>query len=81
MGGVFPVGFYSTTNMETDVRIGGQWVRVANPEMDLGVRIDPLDAIAETVPMADVREGDLFVVGHEGVRSPPNVPGQGHSSS
>jgi lysine-ketoglutarate reductase/saccharopine dehydrogenase-like protein (TIGR00300 family) len=75
MGGVFPVGFYATTNMETDVRIGGQWVRVANPEMDLGVRIDPLDAIAETVPMVDVREGDLFVVGHEGVRvHPPQRP-------
>jgi lysine-ketoglutarate reductase/saccharopine dehydrogenase-like protein (TIGR00300 family) len=75
MNGVFPVGFYSTTNMETDVRIGGQWVRVANPEMDLGVRVDPLDGIAETVPMADVREGDLFVVGHEGIRvHPPERP-------
>jgi len=71
MSGVFPDSFYSTTNMETDVRIGGGWVRVDNPEMDLGVRIDPATCAAETVPMADVREGDQFVVGHEGIRVHP----------
>jgi lysine-ketoglutarate reductase/saccharopine dehydrogenase-like protein (TIGR00300 family) len=71
MDGVFPQGFYSTTNMETDVRIAGGWVRIANPEMDLGVHIDPTNCSAETVPMADVREGDLFVVGHEGIRVHP----------
>ena len=66
MSGVFPDGFYATTNMETEVRISGGWVRVDNPEMDLGVRIDPTGCVAETVPMAEVREGDLFVVGHVG---------------
>ncbi|NTW28235.1 MAG: TIGR00300 family protein [Coriobacteriia bacterium] len=71
MNGVFPDGFYSTTNMETDIRIGGSWVRVANTEMDLGVRVDPAGA-AETVPMADVREGDLYVVGHAGIRVHPH---------
>jgi lysine-ketoglutarate reductase/saccharopine dehydrogenase-like protein (TIGR00300 family) len=71
MDGVFPDGFYSTTNMETDVRLGGGWVRIANPEMDLGVRVDPQACVAETVPMADVREGDLFVVGHDGIRVHP----------
>lgn len=69
--GVFPEGFYSTTNLETDVRIGGSWVRMANPEMDLGIRIDPAARVAEAVTMADVREGDLFVVGHAGVRVHP----------
>jgi lysine-ketoglutarate reductase/saccharopine dehydrogenase-like protein (TIGR00300 family) len=69
--GVFPEGFYSTTNMETDVRIDGGWVRVANPEMDLGVHVDPDDCAAETIPMADVRAGDLFVVGHDGIRVHP----------
>ena len=72
MGGVFPDGFYATTNMETEVRISGDWVRVDNPEMDLGVRIDPTGCVAETVPMADVREGDLFVVGHVGIRVHPH---------
>ena len=71
MDGVFPDSFYSTTNMVTDVRIDGAWVRVANPEMDLGVRVDPASGVAEAVPMADVRAGDLFVVGHEGIRVHP----------
>jgi lysine-ketoglutarate reductase/saccharopine dehydrogenase-like protein (TIGR00300 family) len=72
MGGVFPDGFYATTNMETEVRVAGGWVRVENPEMDLGVRIDPMTCLADTVPMADVREGDLFVVGHKGIRVHPH---------
>lgn len=69
--GVFPGDFYSTTNLETDVRIAGSWVRVANPEMDLGVRVDPLARTADAVPMADVREGELYVIGHDGVRVHP----------
>lgn len=69
--GVFPEGFYSTTNLVTDVRLGGAWVRVASPEMDLGVRVDPLAGIAEAIPMSDVREGDLYVVGHDGIRVHP----------
>jgi lysine-ketoglutarate reductase/saccharopine dehydrogenase-like protein (TIGR00300 family) len=72
MRGVFPDGFYATTNMETEVRIAGGWVRVDNPEMDLGVRVEPLACTADTVPMADVREGDLFVVGHKGIRVHPH---------
>src|SRR5450756_805290 len=37
-GGVFPEGFCSTTNMDTFVRILGEWVRTLGPEMDLGIR-------------------------------------------
>ncbi|KAF0209444.1 MAG: TIGR00300 family protein [Actinomycetota bacterium] len=70
-GGVFPDGFYATTNLETSVRIAGRWVRVENPEMDLGVRIDIATGAADTVPMADVREGDQMVVGHAGIRVQP----------
>lgn len=69
--GVFPDGFYSTTNMETDIRISGGWVRIANPEMDLGVRIDVENCTAEAIPMADVRAGDTYVVGHAGIRVHP----------
>ena len=71
MDGVFPEDFYSTTNMETDVRIAGSWVRVANPEMDLGVRVGSDATSADAVPMADVRAGDLFVIGHGGIRVHP----------
>jgi lysine-ketoglutarate reductase/saccharopine dehydrogenase-like protein (TIGR00300 family) len=69
--GVFPDGFYSTTNLETDVRLSGGWVRVDNPEMDLGVRVDPQACVAEAIAMADVREGELYVVGHAGIRVHP----------
>lgn len=69
--GVLPDDFYSTTNLETDVRLDGRWVRVANTEMDLAVRIRPGAASAEAVPMADVRQGDLVVVGHRGIRVHP----------
>lgn len=78
--GVFPEGFYSTTNLDTDVRLSGGWVRVANPEMDLGVRVDPQGCIAESIPMADVRAGELYVVGHSGIRiHPQERPRDSHS--
>ena len=71
VAGVFPNGFYSTTNMETDIRVSGGWVRVAHPEMDLGVRVDTETCTAEAIPMADVRAGDLYVVSHDGIRVHP----------
>jgi lysine-ketoglutarate reductase/saccharopine dehydrogenase-like protein (TIGR00300 family) len=69
--GVFPEGFYSTTNMETWVRIDGSWVRAGGPEMDLGIRIDPAARVAESIPINDVQAGELYVVGHKGLRVMP----------
>jgi lysine-ketoglutarate reductase/saccharopine dehydrogenase-like protein (TIGR00300 family) len=69
--GVFPEGFYSTTNMETWVRISSEWVRAGGPEMDLGICVDPAGRTAEGVPINDVRAGDLYVVGHKGLRVMP----------
>lgn len=69
--GVFPEGFYSTTNMETWVRIAGSWVHVPGAEMDLGIRIDPDAGTAELVAINDARTGDRFAVGHRGVRVIP----------
>src|SRR5450759_3233043 len=69
--GVFPERFYSTTNMDTFVRMGGEWERVRGSEMDLGIRIDPEAKTCILVPMGEVREGDLFVVGHMGIRVVP----------
>jgi lysine-ketoglutarate reductase/saccharopine dehydrogenase-like protein (TIGR00300 family) len=69
--GVFPEGFYSTTNMETWVRIAGSWVGIEGAEMDLGVRVDPGASSAELVAIGDVRAGDLMVVGHRGLRVIP----------
>ena len=40
LDGVFPDGFYSSTNLETQVRLDGHWVPVRNPEMDCGLVVD-----------------------------------------
>ncbi|HEX5494553.1 MAG TPA: TIGR00300 family protein [Mycobacteriales bacterium] len=64
--GVFPDDFYSTTNLETSVRIDGRWVRVEHPEMDCGLVYES-DGV-HTVPVSDVRAGDLIVCGASGVR-------------
>ena len=72
--GVFPDEFYSTTNLETFVRLDGEWVRVERPEMDCGIRgrRDRDGAPrAETVPLSDVGAGELLVVGHHGIRVMP----------
>ena len=80
--GVFPAGFYSTTNLPTSVRMDGHWLEVENPEMDCGIVVagdtpgdTPGATAVRTVPMHRVREGDLVVVGHDGVRvAPPERP-------
>ena len=65
--GVLPVGFYSTTNLPTSVRIDGHWVPVENPEMDCGLVVKD-NGTVRTIPMHKVRTGDRIVVGGEGVR-------------
>jgi len=69
--GVFPERFYSSTNLETFVRVAGEWLRVEHPEMDCGVRVDPVSGGAAMVPMNDVSCGELFAVGHRGIRVVP----------
>jgi lysine-ketoglutarate reductase/saccharopine dehydrogenase-like protein (TIGR00300 family) len=69
--GVFPEGFYSTTNLDTAVRLGGKWVDVEWPEMDCAIAVDPAGGRAWTVALSDVLRGELLVVGHDGVRVTP----------
>src|SRR5262245_36543538 len=64
--GVLPTGFYSSTNLATDVRIDGRWHAVENPEMDCGIVVHE-DSV-RTVPMHRVQAGDRVVVGFAGVR-------------
>ncbi|HEY7341639.1 MAG TPA: TIGR00300 family protein [Ktedonobacterales bacterium] len=66
--GVLPDDFYSTTNLPTEVRIDGEWLPVANIEMDVAIAIDRDAKSAYTTPMHEVRVGDAVVVGYEGVR-------------
>jgi lysine-ketoglutarate reductase/saccharopine dehydrogenase-like protein (TIGR00300 family) len=67
--GAFPAGFYSSTNLETDVRIDGRWLRVEHPEMDCGIVIE--DGRARTIPMGEVERGMQIVVGGLGIRVNP----------
>ena len=71
LDGVFPDGFYSTTNLPTKVRLGGRSYDVANPEMDCGLVVEtdgdtPVRII--TLPMSDVRAGMSVVTGASGIR-------------
>ena len=63
-GGVFPDGFYSTTNQRTEIRHGDAWIPVDDQEMDCGVLVDLHGPTARCVPMTEVRAGDLIAVGH-----------------
>jgi lysine-ketoglutarate reductase/saccharopine dehydrogenase-like protein (TIGR00300 family) len=71
--GVFPDGFYSTTNLETRVRIGGRWVSVENPEMDCGLVVDGEGRTlrVRTIPMSDVGAGMRIVCGATGLQVMP----------
>ena len=70
--GVFPDGFYSTTNLETRVRVDGRWLNVGNPEMDCGLVLERdahgAPSRVYTLPMSDVRAGMLVVCGAAGVQ-------------
>jgi lysine-ketoglutarate reductase/saccharopine dehydrogenase-like protein (TIGR00300 family) len=69
--GVLPDDFYSTTNLATQVRVGGEWLPVADIEMDVAIVIAPDGKSARTAPMHEVELGDEVVVGYEGVRVEP----------
>ena len=68
--GVFPDSFYSTTNLETRVRLDGRWVPVENPEMDCGLSVDDSgdEVRVYTLPMSDVKAGMKVVCGAAGLR-------------
>ncbi len=68
--GVFPDGFYSTTNLATKVRLNGRWVSVRNPEMDCGLVVsgEDDDLTVSTIPMSDVTAGMPIVCTAQGVR-------------
>jgi lysine-ketoglutarate reductase/saccharopine dehydrogenase-like protein (TIGR00300 family) len=76
--GVFPDGFYSTTNLETRVRLGGRWTEVENPEMDCGLVVD--GSRVYTLPMADVRAGMTVVTGASGIKVIVPLPDKSEGS-
>jgi lysine-ketoglutarate reductase/saccharopine dehydrogenase-like protein (TIGR00300 family) len=85
--GVLPDGFYSTTNLETRVRLDGVWYDVENPEMDCGLVVAEFPRIGtrvRTVPMSDVEVGMRIVVGASGIQvsvPSPDVVGDSFAGS
>jgi lysine-ketoglutarate reductase/saccharopine dehydrogenase-like protein (TIGR00300 family) len=77
--GVFPDGFYSTTNLDTQVRLDGRWIQVENPEMDCGLIVEMSDPPrVYTLPMSDVEPGMNVICGASGikVRTPAPISGE-----
>ncbi len=70
--GVFPEDFYSTTNLETVVRLDAGWVPVEQPEMDCGLVVE--DGRVRTVPVSDVTAGQSVVCGASGVKVVLPIP-------
>jgi lysine-ketoglutarate reductase/saccharopine dehydrogenase-like protein (TIGR00300 family) len=68
--GVFPDDFYSTTNLDTQVRLDGHWLDVEQPEMDCGLLVtgEGAETRVRTIPVSDVAVGDRIVCGAAGVR-------------
>ncbi len=74
--GCAPEDFYSTTNPQTFVRRGGQWIRVERQRMDAVIVIEPAAAGGGAVravcrKLRDIRRGDAIVCGVRGVKIVP----------
>ena len=67
--GTAPDDFYSTTNMRTDVRIGGAWVPVAKQRMDGVIVVE--GATATCRKLREIKAGQLVVCGLSGLRVVP----------
>ena len=69
--GVYPEGFYSTSNLPTYVLIGPDWVPVEKQEMDCAIAVDQTARRAWCIAFPDAKVGVEVVVGHHGVRVVP----------
>src|SRR6202022_3057561 len=69
--GVFPEGFYSTSNLPTEVLLDGRWVTVEDIEMDCAIAVDTNAARARCIVFQGAQPGMDVVVGHQGVRVTP----------
>lgn len=69
LAGTAPEGFYSSTNLATEVRIGGNWIGVENQRMDATVVVDGKGA--RCVKLRDLVVGQQVVMGYAGIRLTP----------
>lgn len=69
--GVAPEGFYSTTNLETKVRVDGRWRPVRAQRMDAIIVVE--GTRARCVKLRDLERGQQAVVGYHGVAVTPDT--------
>jgi lysine-ketoglutarate reductase/saccharopine dehydrogenase-like protein (TIGR00300 family) len=69
--GVFPEGFYSTSNLPTEVLVDGSWLAVENMEMDAAIAVDRPAKRARCIVFQGAKVGTEVVVGYQGVRVTP----------
>ena len=67
--GCAPEDFYSTTNHQTSVRLGGEWVAVERQRMDTVIAVEGARAVCRK--LRDIRTGDAIVCGVNGVKIVP----------
>ena len=67
--GCAPEDFYSTTNHQTHVRLGGEWVAVGRQRMDAAIVVDGERAACRK--LRDLKAGDRVVCGLDGIRVTP----------
>lgn len=69
--GVFPQGFYVTTNQQTFVRLDDQEIEVEPALMDSTIVVDRAARKAAATKFYSVKKGMEVVVGHQGIRVVP----------
>src|SRR5574338_200166 len=69
--GVFPSGFYVTTNQQTFVRVDGKEIEVTPGIINSAIAVNQKTGTARAVKFFDVKKGDSIVVGHQGIRVVP----------
>ena len=67
--GCAPEDFYSTTNHQTFIRRGGQWMPVERQRMDAVIAVEDGRAICRK--LREIRAGDIVVCGVHGIKIVP----------
>ncbi|MDO8349424.1 MAG: TIGR00300 family protein [Planctomycetota bacterium] len=69
LDGTAPEGFYSSTNLATEVRIDGEWIPAQSQRMDATLVVD--GKAVRCVKLRDLKKGQRLVVGYTGIRVTP----------
>ncbi|MDQ2733334.1 MAG: TIGR00300 family protein, partial [Armatimonadota bacterium] len=66
--GVAPDDFYVSTIYPTEVRVGGEWIRVEGQRMDAAIAVSPEQSTARCKLLRDLLTDEEVIVGASGIR-------------